>query len=83
MVKTSADITQLQSNVSRLQTTLSRAQRDIKRKPIDEIYTATYEDGTEHKFKVYRGKAGLTAPHRVSQDPVLGDTYIDLSEPLD
>ncbi|MCW4011782.1 MAG: ribbon-helix-helix domain-containing protein, partial [Candidatus Bathyarchaeota archaeon] len=60
-----ADITQLQSNVSRIQTMLTHTQRDMKRNPIGEIYTATYKDGTDHKFEMYNGKAGLLKPHRV------------------
>jgi hypothetical protein len=34
-----------------------------------------------YRYKVYRTRDGLTQPFLYSQDPVLGDKWIDKSEP--
>jgi hypothetical protein len=40
-------------------------------------------NGTKHTFRIYRGKRGLSKPHRVGVDPVHGEKYVDLAEPED
>ena len=83
LVTTPSEIKRLRTEVSQLQTNLTVTQRDIKRKPLNEIHTETFKDGTKHKFRVYRSQAGLVRPHRISKDLILDDKYIDLNEPLD
>lgn len=79
----STKVKQLESEATRLTTTTSLIKREIKRQPTDEIRTLPYTDGIEHRFRVYKSKAGLKKPHRVTRDPVSGDKYIDETEPLD
>lgn len=57
--------------------------KEPKRQPTDQIHTLTLKDGSEHKYRVYRSEAGLVKPHRVVWDPLSGNKYVDLSEPLD
>ena len=76
-------IKQLESEATRLTTATSLIRREIKRQPTDEIRTMPYTDGSEHRFRVYKSKAGLKKPRRVTIDPGSGDKYIDETEPLD
>ncbi len=55
----------------------------VERKPTDDTERIRLTDGREHSFRVYKGKRGLSNPHRVSMDPFLGDKYVDLAEPED
>lgn len=75
-------VSHLEEEVSRLEKTTTRLNREVKRQPTDEIHTLTYKDGSEHKFRVYKGKSGLVKPYRVALDPFFGDKYVDLTEPL-
>jgi Mg2+ and Co2+ transporter CorA len=55
----------------------------VERKSTDDTERIRLTDGREHTFRVYRGKRGLSKPHRVSVDLFLGDKYVDLAEPED
>lgn len=79
----STKVSRLEAEVIRLATTMTTLKREIKRQPTDDIHTLTYKDGSEHKFRVYKGTAGLVKPHRVAWDPSSSDKYVDLTEPLD
>ncbi len=76
-------VKQLESEMTRTTTNISSLQRDVKRQPTDETHTLTYKDGSDHKFRVYKGSAGLVNPHVVVNDLILGKKYVDLTEPLD
>jgi len=52
-------------------------------KPTDDTERIRFTNGHEHTFRIYRGKRGLSNPHRISIDPFLGDKYVDLAEPED
>jgi len=75
--------TSLLADVEQLKSEVTRIKREIKRQPTDEIHTLAYKDGSEHKFRVYKSKDGLVKPHKVGWDPISGDPYVDLNEPLD
>jgi outer membrane murein-binding lipoprotein Lpp len=83
MTALSTKVKQLESEVTRLTTATTTIKREIKRQPTDETHTLSYKDGSEHKFRVYKSKAGLIKPHVVIRDLALGNKYVDLTEPLD
>ena len=76
-------VKQLESEMTRTTTNISSLKRDVKRQPTDETHTLTYEDGSDHTFRVYKSPAGLVKPHVVVRDLILGKKYVDLTEPLD
>jgi len=76
-------VKQLESEITRMVTSISSIKREVKRQPTDDIHILPYTDGSEHKFRVYKGKEGLVKPHRVAWDPTSSDEYVDLNEPLD
>jgi DNA repair exonuclease SbcCD ATPase subunit len=53
------------------------------RKPADSVATLRLTDGRDHKFREYKGPQGLRRPHKTTTDWILGDKFIDLSEPED
>ena len=53
------------------------------RQPTSKLVLFTMKDRLEHKFKEYRKPDGLTKPLRYSHDFLLGDKWIDLTEPED
>jgi outer membrane murein-binding lipoprotein Lpp len=79
----SSKVNQLESEVTRLTTNTALIKRKIKRQPTDDIHILPYKDGSEHRFRVYKSKAGLVKPRVVKRDPMSGNEYIDETEPLD
>jgi len=73
----------LKSDVVRLSDRVASAERRAKQKPTDDIEEIEFKNGKTHKFKVYKSTDGLVKPHRVTWDPISGNKYVDLSEPLD
>jgi len=69
--------------IAGLQTGVAKAQALAVRKPTDDFERLELTNGSKHTFRVYKGKRGLSNPHRVSIDPFLGDKYVDLAEPED
>ena len=53
------------------------------RKPTDSEATLRLTDGRDHRFREYRGPQGLRRPHKTATDWILGDKFVDLSEPED
>ncbi len=53
------------------------------RKPTDSEATLRLTDGRDHRFREYRGPHGLRRPHKTATDWILGDKFVDLSEPED
>jgi chromosome segregation ATPase len=82
MTSSSTKFNHLEAEVNRLVTTTNTIQREMKRRPTEEIHTIAFKDGTEKKYRVYKGKAGLVKPHRVTIDPISGNKYVDLTERL-
>ena len=76
-------IRQIESDMTHMTTNISSLKREVKRQPTDETHTLTYKDGSDHTFRVYKSPAGLVKPHVVVRDLILGNKYVDLSEPLD
>ncbi len=83
MANSSTKVSYLEAEVTRLATTMTTLKREVKRQPTDDIHTLTDKNGREHKFRVYKGTAGLVKPRRVSWDPSSIDKYIDETKPLD
>ena len=65
-------MTKLRDAVNKLSDIVSKLSEDVE-----------LANGSKHTFRVYKGKRGLSNPHRVSIDPFLGDKYVDLAEPED
>jgi len=83
-------VPELVAKVGNLEQVLGTTQSQVKhlalvveRKPTDDTERIRLTNGRDHTFRVYRGRRGLTRPHRISIDPFLGDKYVDLSEPED
>jgi len=74
---------QVREQIAVLQAGVARAQALVIRKPTDDFERLELANGSKHTFRVYRGKRGLSNPHRVSVDLFLGDKYVDLAEPED
>ncbi|MBU2008900.1 MAG: hypothetical protein KJ624_03475 [Chloroflexi bacterium] len=62
---------------------VAKAQALAIRTPTDDFEKLELTNGSTHTFRVYKGKRGLSNPHRVSIDPFFGDKYVDLAEPED
>jgi chromosome segregation ATPase len=79
----SSRLQQVGEEIAGLQAGIARAQALAVRKPTDDFERLELANGSKHTFRVYKGKRGLSNPHRVSIDPFLGDKYVDLAEPED
>jgi len=79
----SSRLEQVGEQIAGLQAGVARAQTLSVRKPTDDFERLELAKGSKHTFRVYRGKRGLSNPHRISIDPFLGDKYVDLAEPED
>ncbi|MBU2009867.1 MAG: hypothetical protein KJ624_08555 [Chloroflexi bacterium] len=60
---------------------VAKAQALAVRTPTDDFEKLELANGSTHAFRVYKGKRGLSRPHRISMDPFFGDKYVDLGEP--
>jgi chromosome segregation ATPase len=69
--------------ITSLQAGVAKAQALAVRTPTDDLVIINMANGTKHTFRIYRGKRGLSKPHRVGVDQVHGEKYVDLSEPED
>ena len=79
----SSRLEQVGEQIAGLQAVVARAQTLSVRKPTDDFERLELANKSNHTFRVYRGKRGLSNPHRISIDPFLGDKYVDLAEPED
>ena len=79
----SSRLEQVGEQIAVLQAGVARVQTLAVRKPTDDFERLELANGSKHTFRVYRGKRGLSNPHRISIDPFLGDKYVDLAEPED
>jgi len=79
----SSRLEQVGEQIAVLQAGVARVQTLAVRKPTDDLERLELANGSKHTFRVYRGKRGLSNPHRISIDPFLGDKYVDLAEPED
>jgi len=79
----SSRLEQVTEQIARLQTGVAKAQAFAVRTPTDDFERLELANGSKHTFRVYKGKRGLSNPHRVSIDLFLGDKYVDLAEPED
>jgi len=79
----SSRLEQVGEQIAVLQAGVARAQTLAVRKLTDDFERLELANGSKHTFRVYRGKRGLSNPHRISIDPFLGDKYVDLAEPGD
>ena len=75
-------VERIETNVNNLTTNIPSTIRGILRQPTDETHTLAYKDGSERTYKVYKSPAGLVKPHVVVRDPISGNKYVDLGEPL-
>ncbi len=76
-------VERIETDVNNLTTNIPSTIRGILRQPTDETHTLPYKDRSEHRFRVYKSPAGLVKPHVVIRDPISGNKYVDLNEPLD
>ena len=76
-------VERIETNVNNLTTNIPSTIRGILRQPTGDIHTITYKNRSEHKFMVYKSPAGLVKPYVVVRDPILGNKYVDETEPLD
>jgi len=79
----SSRLEQVGEQIAGLKAGVARAQALAVRKPTDSFERLELANGFKHTFRVYKGKRGLSNPHRVSIDLLLGDKYVDLAEPED
>lgn len=75
-------VKRIETDVNNLTTSIPSIVRETVRQPTDETRTLTLKSGGERTFRVYKSSVGLVKPHRVTLDPVSGNKYVDLSEPL-
>ena len=81
--KLSSRLEQVGEQIAGLQAGVARVQTLSVRKTTDDFERLELANGSNHTFRVYRGKRGLSNLHRISIDPFLGDKYVDLAEPED
>ncbi len=79
----SSRLQQVGEEIAGLHAGVAKAQALAVRKPTDDFEKLELANGSMHTFRVYKGKRGLSNPHRVSIDPFLGDKYVDLAESED
>jgi hypothetical protein len=60
---------------------LSIVSNNTIRQPTGELLSDSLIGQGNHRYKAYRTPDGLAQPYRYSQDPILGDRWIDLNEP--
>ena len=83
-------IPELVAKVGKIEQTLGSMQSQVeylgrvaKREPTRDTERIGLTNGHDHTFRVYRSSRGLTRPHKVASDLILGDKYVDLAEPED
>ena len=81
---------QLSDRLNTIEQILSSLKKEIGvvrnlaiRQPTGKMVPHTLKDRLQHNFKEYRSTDGLVNPYRRSRDLILGDRWIDLSEPED
>ena len=72
-----------EQDIVELKNGLAYAKKLAIRIPTDNTERLKLDDGRYHTFTIYKGKRGLTRPHVVAIDLVLGRKYVDLAEPED
>jgi chromosome segregation ATPase len=81
--KLSSELKQVGEQIAKLRAEVGRAKVLAIRKPTDDFETIEYKDGSKHTYRVYKGKRGLSRPHRISIELFGDDSYVDLAEPID
>ena len=72
--KVKSDATILEDKIAKK---FASTDRKLKRVPTDQV--ETWEG---HDYRVYKSTDGLVKPKRISLDPLFGNKYIDLADPL-
>ncbi len=73
----------VEGKLSHFEKELSVLRNLTRRAPTGEIVSIELNDKREHHFREYKSKEGLARPYRSKRDLILGDRWIDLSEPED
>ena len=73
----------VEGKLSHFEKELSVLRNLTRRVPTGEIVSIELNDKREHHFREYKSKEGLARPYRSKRDLILGDRWIDLSEPED
>ncbi len=79
----SGRLLQVGEEIAGLHGGVAKAQALAVRTPTDDFERLELASGSTHAFRVYKGKRGLSNPHRVSIDLFSADKYVDLAEPED
>ncbi len=73
----------IEQTVNSVKTDIDDIRLRMLRKPTDHVVSLRLTDGRDHRFREYRGPQGLRRPHKTVTDWILGDKFVDLSEPED
>ena len=73
----------IEQSVNSLKADIVDMRRRALRRPTDNVITLRLKAGRDHRFREYRGPQGLRQPHKTATDWILGDKFVDLSEPED
>ncbi len=83
LVKDQDAFKSIEQSVNSLKADIVDMRRRALRRPTDNVITLRLTDGRDHRFREYRGPQGLRQPHKTATDWILGDKFVDLSEPED
>ena len=83
LVKDQDAFKSIEQSVNSLKADIVDMRRRALRRPTDNVITLRLTDGRDHRFREYRGPQGLRKPHKTATDWILGDKFVDLSEPED
>jgi len=83
MPQLTSRVTKQEQDIAELKNGLAYAKKLAIRIPTDGTERLKLDNGRYHTFTIYKSKRGLTRPHVVATDLVLGRKYVDLAEPED
>ena len=83
LVKDQDAFKSIEQSVNSLKADIVDMRRRALRRPTDNVITLRLTDGRDHRFKEYKSTQGLRKPHKTTTDWILGDKWVDLSEPED
>ena len=73
----------LEHALSELENGVARVKNLTRRVPTGEIVGIQLSDKREHHFREYKNSEALARPYRTKRDLILGDRWVDLTEPED
>ena len=73
----------IEQTANSLKADIDDARQRALRIPTDRVVTLTLTDGRDHTFREYKSPQGLRRPHKTATDLILGNRWVDLSEPED